>query len=122
MLCREIFDPTAIRKIERERLFTEHVLARLQGLHDLFGVQRRGRDQEHRVQPGVREQLAIVGIQACDAEILPRPTELILDRAAGGDQLCAGDAPRQIFRMPAAKTAKARDTDAQAGRRGHRFL
>ena len=69
MLCREILDPTAIRKIERERLFTEHVLARLQGLHDLFGVQRRGRDQEHRVQPGVREQLAIVNVD----EIVVRP-------------------------------------------------
>ena len=121
MPCRKVLDPAAIRKIERERLFAEHVLARLQCLHDLFGVQGRGRDQEHRVQPGIREQLAIVAIQACDAEILPRPTELILDRAAGGDQLCAGDAPREIFRMPAAQTAKARDTDAQAGRRGHFF-
>src|SRR5450755_3584408 len=85
-------------------------------------MQGGGRDQEHRVQPGIREQLAIVAIQACDTEILLRPGELILDRAAGGDQLCARDAPREIFRMPAPQTAKAGDTDAQAGRGGHLFL
>ena len=49
MLRRLGIDALAVGELERQRLFAEDVLAGLQRLDDLLGVQRRRRHEEHRV-------------------------------------------------------------------------
>ena len=82
MLRHKLLDPQAITKLERQRLFAEHVLARLQRLHDLLGMERRRRDQEHRVHVGIREEFAEVGVQGRHTQFLSGPGKLVLHRPA----------------------------------------
>ena len=104
----------AVGHLQRQRLFAEHVLARLQALDDLRGMQRRRRDQEHRIDFRVGQHRRVVGVAARDAELLLRPGELFGDGAAGGDQLGARHALREILGVAAAQATQARDADAQA--------
>ncbi len=72
-----------------------------------FGVTRNTR-----VDVRLREQLAIVLVEAADAERVARPVEFLGDGAARGDQLGAGHAGREVLGMAAAHAADADDADA----------
>src|SRR6185503_2666049 len=104
----------AVGHLQRQRLFAEHVLARLQALDDLRGMQRRRRDQEYRFDFRVGQHRRVFGVAARDAELLLRPGELFGDGAAGGDQVRARRALREILGVAAAQATQARDADAQA--------
>ena len=67
----------AVGEIERQRLFTEYMLARLERLDDLFSVQRRRRHEEYGVNLRVAEEFAVVMVEALDAEAFPRPAALV---------------------------------------------
>ena len=62
MLRRLGFDAPALAKIEGERLFAEHMLVGPQRLDDVLGMQRRRRDQEHRVDTGLSEQRRVIDV------------------------------------------------------------
>ena len=65
--------------------------------------------------PGSREQLRVVARSTrCDAERVARPVELLADRAAGGDELGAGHALREVLGVAAAHAAEADDADARS--------
>ena len=113
-----VLDAAAVGEVERERLLAEDVLAGAQRRDDLVGVQRRRRDQEHRVEPRMREHRVVVLEHVRDAEHVTRPCALVGDRAAGGDELGAPDLPREHRRVPPAEPAQPGDADAN-GRSGH---
>ena len=62
---------------------------------------------------GSREQLRVVAVAARDAERVARPGELLVDRAARGDERGARHALREILGVAAAQPAEAGDADAQ---------
>ena len=61
----------------------------------------------------MRQQLGVVAVPVRNAERIARPGELLGHRAAGGDELRADDASREIRRMVPAHAADAGDADAQ---------
>ncbi len=115
------FHALTIRKIQRERLLREHVLAGLQRGDDLVGVQRRRRHQDDRVESGVCEQLREVGVRGRDAERVARPGEFVGDRAARRDEFRTLHALRKVRRVPFAHAAEAGNPDAK-GRCDHPIL
>ena len=121
MLRRHGFDAPALAKIERERLFAEHVLAGVKRLNDVLGMQRRRRDQEYRVDVGLSEERRIIGVKIAHRQRVFRPGKLVGDRAARGDKLGRGYALREILGVAAAEAAKADDADAQTRCGGHGF-
>ena len=110
VLRRLLLDLEAIRDIQRQRLFREHVLAGLQALDDLVGVQGRRRHQEHRVESRMREQVRVVPVQIFDVEFFPGPFELGGNRAAGRHELGAESAMCKIQRMALSHTPDAGNT------------
>ncbi len=112
-------DATAFGDVERERLFAEDVLARLQSRDDLLGMKRGRRDQEDRVDVALREHHFIIRVEVAHAERFSRPGQLFGERAASSDELSALHALGEILRVAAAEAAQAGDTDAQAGGRAH---
>ena len=95
-------DALAFADVERQRLFAEHVLARAQRVDDLLRVQRRRRDEEHRVDVRLREHLRIVGVatarrrDARSAHASSSATRVCTPRRAPR----CGTRVREIFRVP----------------------
>ena len=115
MLRRQCGDALAIVEIERQRLFAEYVLARLQGERDLLGMQRRRSHQEHGLDAGIREQRRVVPVDALDAETVACPGQFVGDRAACRNEFGPRHALRQVLGVPATQSAEAGDADTQTG-------
>ena len=62
---------------------------------------------QYGVEPRVGEHCGVFGETGGDAQRVARPYELVRDRAAGGDELCALHALREIARMVTAHPADA---------------
>ena len=77
---------------------------------------QRGRcHQEHRVDARVGEQSRVVAVQPRHAE-RARCRELVVDRTAGGDELGARYALREVLGVPAAEAPESDDADPELRR------
>jgi hypothetical protein len=76
-------------------------------------MQRRRCHEKDRVEPRVREHSRVVVKSVRNAERLARPRELVSNRAAGGDEIGAGDLTGEHPRVPAAETTQAGDAHFQ---------
>ncbi len=104
-------DRKAFGEVHRQRLFAEHVLAGLQSGDHLLRVQRVRRHQEDRVDVAIGEQRGVVVVQRLDPQRRGGPGALLGRRAAGGHELRAGHAQRQVLGMALAQPAEADDAD-----------
>ena len=106
-------DAMTIGKLQRQRLFAEHMLAGMNRLDQLLRVKRCRRDQKHRVDLRIAQKIRIVAVQSLDAEMAAGPFQLAGDRTAGGDELCARHSLGEILGVTAAEASEADDAGAK---------
>ena len=99
-----------------QRLLTQDVLVRVDGLDGLLGVHRCHRRYHHRLQALVLQHLVVVRVQlgAVRLQVLLAPCDFFLVGTVGGDQLGARCAVEEVEGVTGAHAAEAGDGDLEA--------
>src|SRR6195952_1473375 len=104
---RAFFDnPIALRQIQRQRFFAEHMLAGAQCRDDLVGVQRRRRDEPDGIKRWILQQRLVIVVEREFGQVFHRPFTFGGNRAARGGERRARHVPREVARVTLAEPSQ----------------
>ena len=86
----------AFGRVHRHRLLAEHVLAGLGRGDGLFGVEMDRRRHVHRVDLGIADEIAPVGVPPAGADLARERLDELGSRAADGHELAPAAVPQRL--------------------------